>query len=78
MSYTVSKWQKASSRPVLTGIYQRRSFWTALFFNTEPEEHIYYEALGSWYIVHTCSMTGSRQYTRAPVQMMQWRGVEYE
>ena len=78
MDYKVSKWQSASTKPTITGIYQRRHFWTALFFNTEPEEHIYHEACDTWYIVHTCTMTGRREFITAPSQIMQWRGVEYE
>ena len=77
MHYKVSKWQSSSTKPTITGIYQRRHFWTALFFNTEPEEHIYHEACNTWYIVHTCTMTGRREFITAPSQVMQWRGVEY-
>ena len=76
MHYKVSKWQSSSTKPTMTGIYQRRSFWTALFFNTEPEEHIYYVESDTWFIVHIYN--GLREFTTAPVQIMQWRGVEYE
>lgn len=77
MDYKVSKWQKASSKPVMTGIYQRRNFWEAIFFNTEPVEHIYHVTDDTWYIV-SMNVLGARMYTAAPSQVMQWRGVEYE
>lgn len=77
MNYTVSKWQKASSKPVMTGMYQRRNFWEAIFFNTDPVEDIYHVADDTWYFV-SVSVLGTRMYTVAPSQSMQWRGVEYD
>ena len=77
MNYTVSKWQKASSKPVMTGMYQRRNFWEAIFFNTDPVEHIYHVVSDTWFIVHT-GADNVRMYTVAPSQSMQWRGVEYD
>lgn len=77
MNYIVSKWQKASSKPVMTGIYQRRNLWEYIFFNTEPVEHVYHVADDTWYFV-SVSVLGTRMYTPAPSQSMQWRGVEYD
>ena len=77
MNYTVSKWQKASSKPVMTGIYQRRNLWEAIFFNTEPVEYIYHVADDTWYFVNYTA-DGTRMYTMATSQSMQWRGVEYD
>jgi hypothetical protein len=77
MDYKVSKWQSARTKPTVAGLYQTRHFWEAIFFNTEPEEHIYHVADNTWYIVHTCTMTGLREFITAPSQVMQWRGVEY-
>ena len=81
MDYEVSKWQSARTKPTVAGLYQTRNFWTrnfwkTLFFNEKIDEHIYHISEDAWYIVYY-TVYDTRMYLLAPVQNMQWRGVEY-
>jgi hypothetical protein len=77
MDYEVSKWQSARTKPTVAGLYQTRNFWKALFFNEPVDEHVYHLSEDAWYIIYHTE-DGRRMYLFAPVQNMQWRGVEYE